>query len=193
MIASDPDEVGEMTRTSHGFTLLEAIVALVVVVILATVTVPMVGNARAAVQAGNARAAMTTTLIASMRQATVGGIEVVICPTADAGLCRNSTDWSMGWTAFVDRDGDRLRGPDEAVVHQEASLDDVIRLQSTPGRTRLVFQPGGSNAGSNVTFTLCDRRGPGKAIALILANGGRVRARSASSERAERCIDALSP
>jgi type IV fimbrial biogenesis protein FimT len=38
-----------------------------------------------------------------------------------------------------------------------------------------VFQGNGGNAGSNVTFTLCDGRGPGRAKTLVLSNQGRFR------------------
>jgi type IV fimbrial biogenesis protein FimT len=34
---------------------------------------------------------------------------------------------------------------------------------------------GGAAAGTNVTFTLCDGRGPSRTVALVLANSGRLR------------------
>jgi type IV fimbrial biogenesis protein FimT len=62
-------------------------------------------------------------------------------------------------------------------------------LHSTIGRTRIVFQGNGGNAGSNVTFTLCDGRGVTHARALILNNLGRLREASASAaEIASTCV-----
>ena len=61
-----------------------------------------------------------------------------------------------------------------------------MHLRSTAGRTRLVFQPNGGNAGSNVTFTLCDGRGAATATTLVLANDGRLRAGTPTPDAAQR-------
>jgi len=50
-----------------------------------------------------------------------------------------------------------------------------VHLISTAGRTHLRFQPTGSNGGSNVTFTLCDGRGPNFAVSWIMSNAGNLR------------------
>jgi type IV fimbrial biogenesis protein FimT len=50
-----------------------------------------------------------------------------------------------------------------------------VHLRSTEGRTRIVFQGNGGSGGSNVSFTLCDGRGPARAQGLVLANFGRLR------------------
>ena len=59
-----------------------------------------------------------------------------------------------------------------------------VRLRSTAGRTRIVFQGNGGNGGSNVSFTLCDGRGPERARSLILANFGRLREDAPSPQNA---------
>jgi type IV fimbrial biogenesis protein FimT len=51
-----------------------------------------------------------------------------------------------------------------------------------------VFQPTGGNSGSNATFTLCDGRGAASATALVLSNGGRMRAGRPSAAAARRCV-----
>jgi multidrug efflux system membrane fusion protein len=59
-----------------------------------------------------------------------------------------------------------------------------VRLRSTTGRTRVVYQGNGGNAGSNLTFTLCDGRGPAQARSLVISNAGRVRDAPAMAEAA---------
>jgi type IV fimbrial biogenesis protein FimT len=59
-----------------------------------------------------------------------------------------------------------------------------VRLRSSAGRTRVTFQGNGGNAGSNLTFTLCDGRGPAKARALVLSNSGRLRDAPADADAA---------
>ncbi len=46
---------------------------------------------------------------------------------------------------------------------------------------RIQFQPNGSNAGSNATFTFCDRRGPRRALSLVMNNRGDMREQAASA------------
>jgi type IV fimbrial biogenesis protein FimT len=54
-----------------------------------------------------------------------------------------------------------------------------------------VFQPNGGNAGSNVTFTLCDGRGAAQARSLVMANDGRLRATPAGAAAARACMEPL--
>jgi len=54
-----------------------------------------------------------------------------------------------------------------------------------------VFQPNGGNAGSNITFTLCDGRGAAQATTLVLANDGRMRAGTPTPAAAAACVQPM--
>ncbi len=172
---------------SRGFTLLDAMLGMTIAVLIFGIAWPNYRDAVARVHAISARSAMTMTLFGAMRDSTVNGREVVVCPSADEASCMNGTDWSKGWVAFIDLNGDRSRGGSEPLVGRQPALSGDVRLHSTQGRPQIVFQPNGSNAGSNVTFTLCDRRGPDEALRLVLANNGRLRALPASAGAAMAC------
>lgn len=159
---------------SRGFTLIEATICLAVAGILAAVAMPAVADALARSESASARAALLSTLTSAVGHASMTGTEVVICPSA-GDACRNSMDWSGGWIAFADRDGNRRRSAGDHVVRRVDALDGV-RLLSTKGRKRLFIQPTGGNAGSNVTFTLCDGGGRDRPVTLVMANDGRLRA-----------------
>lgn len=176
-------------QRAAGFTLLELLIVLVILGILFGIVVPCFKNAVARVQAGSARSAITTTLLDAQRHATVLGLEIVICP-GDA-QCVGGVDWSQGWVAFIDRDGNRLLGADEQIVRRETKLPEGVRLRGSVGRPRIVYQPNGGNAGANITFTLCDRRGPDDALALILSNGGRLRSARPTPAAAASCAAGL--
>lgn len=177
-------------RRAVGFTLLDMVVAMTILGILMGIVIPAFRDAVARTQAASARSAITTTLFDALRHATVLGREIVVCP-GGAGQCAGGTDWSPGWIAFIDADGDRLRGPDEQIIRQQEALPDGVRLHGSIGRPRIVYQPNGGNGGSNITFTLCDRRGPEHAQALILSNGGRLRSDRPTPAAAAACANGL--
>ena len=172
---------------ARGFTLIEALVALLVVAILLGLAVPALSNASEAVHNGSAHAALGTSILGAVTHSASTGAEVVLCP-GDASGCRPTIDWSRGWVAFADIDGDRQRDPADTLLKQVDGLGGDVHLRSTPGRTRLVFQPNGGNAGSNVTFTLCDGRGIEKAATLVLANNGRLRSGTPTEAAAFACL-----
>ncbi len=179
-----------MRRMQTGLTLVEIAVAMTIMAILAGVALPAYQDAREAAYAGAARAALGESLLRAISHAALTGSEVVLCP-GDQGGCRASIDWSHGWMVFADLNGDRQRGPGETLLHEQLSLGGEVHLRSTVGRTRLVFQPNGGNAGSNVTFTICDGRGPTKAVTLVMANDGRLRNGVPARAAAEACMQAM--
>lgn len=176
-----------MTRTCNGFTLMEALVAMAIVSALVCVAVPAWSNAREATHNGSARAALLETIVAGVNHSAAAGSEVVLCPGGPAG-CGSGLDWSHGWIMFADVDGDRIRDSSETLLKSVGPLGGRVHLRSTVGRTRLVFQPNGGNAGYNVTFTLCDGRGADKAVTLVMANDGRLRSGQPTASTAASCM-----
>ena len=176
-----------MSHRIRGFTLVEAVIALAVLSLLVGAAVPAWSNALESVHSTAAKAALVETLTTSISHAALAGSEVVLCPgTADG--CRNTVDWSGGWIAYADIDGNRQRSPNETLLQVQPALSGKAHLRSTTGRTRIVFQPNGGNAGSNITFTLCDGRGADHATTLVLANDGRMRAGTATPAAADACV-----
>lgn len=181
-----------MRRLHCGFTLIEATLSLAVLGVVAGIAIPAVTGAVSAVHAGAAKAAMVETFSEALTHSTVTGVEVVLCPTSGGDACADTIDWSGGWIAFADLDGNRSRGPGETLLEQQAALTNGAHLRGTSGRKHLVFQPGGNAAaGSNITFTLCDSRGAAKATTLIVANSGRFRQGKADPAAAWACMQPL--
>lgn len=176
-----------MRPNTTGFTLVEAVVALSIVAVLACIAVPAWSNVREAACHGAARSALLDSILAASSHAAIAGIPVVLCP-GDARGCRADTDWSRGWVAFADSDGDGTRGAAEPLLRAVPGLGGRAHLRTTQGRTRLQFQPGGGNVGSNATFTLCDGRGTAKAVSLVLANDGRLRGGQPTAAAAADCM-----
>jgi type IV fimbrial biogenesis protein FimT len=179
-----------MPHRIRGFTLVEAVIAMAVMGLLVGAAVPAWSSAMESAHAMSAKAALVETLTRSISHAALAGSEVVLCPGA-AGGCRDTVDWSKGWIAYADIDGNRQRGPYETLLQAQPPLAGKAHLRSTIGRTRVVFQPNGGNAGSNITFTLCDGRGAAQATTLVLANDGRLRAGKPTHAAAEACLQPM--
>lgn len=175
-------------RAVQGFTFIEAVIAMAIAALLVAVAVPAWTSATAAVHSRAVRAALLESITEAIRHSTMTGAEVVLCASPDGLACSGQPDWSGGWLAYADIDGNRERAPNETLLRRQHALEGGVHLRSTRGRTRLVFQPNGGNAGSNVTFTLCDRRGGDRAVALVLANNGRLREGRPSRAAATSCV-----
>ena len=179
-----------MEHRQRGFSMVEAMVSVTVTAILVGMAIPAWSRASEAARNGSAQAALGASILGAISHAALTGSDVVLCP-GDASGCRPSIDWSGGWIAYADIDGDRLRDGNEALLRAAPALGGQVHLRSTQGRTRLVFQPSGGNAGSNVSFTLCDGRGVAKASTLVLSNDGRLRNGVPTDAAAMACMAAM--
>ena len=162
-------------KTQRGLSLIELMIALAVVGVLFGIAVPAFSGGLEAARASEARSGLLASLLTASTRAAITGVHGVLCPSNDGANCLNSPDWSGGWLVFLDNNGSRELEGGERVLRVQRPLICKVHLRSTAGRTRIVFQGNGGNAGSNATFTLCDGRGPARARALIMSNTGGLR------------------
>lgn len=168
------------THTRHragiaGFTQIELLTALLIAALLFGFALPALSAATEATRAMQVRTALMASYQAALTGAASANSRTTLCPSSDGAHCTAGIDWSHGWIAFVDRDGDRERQPAETILAHQDALPGKVHLHSTAGRTRIEIQADGSVAGSNVTFTLCDGRGASRAQSLILSNKSTLR------------------
>ncbi len=159
---------------SNGFTLIELMIAVVIVAILAGIALPAFASARAAAQTLSLRNALLGALTESRNAAAFYEHDTILCPSLDGESCADSFEWQHGFIAAIDlNNNERIDDADRRLLYRDEIKD--VRLLTSSGRKRIQFQPNGSNAGSNATFTFCDARGPTRATALVMNNRGDLR------------------
>lgn len=169
-----------MKRTScgrqSGITLIELLCAVAIVALIAALAGRIGSPAIQAARSSNSISDLFASLTRARSFAATAGADVVLCPSSDGEYCAPGYNWESGWIAFPATHAGSNRTADEPVLLRQHSLPPKVHLITSAGRTRVRFQPSGGNAGSNVTFTICDGRGPRSARAYAMANNGRLHA-----------------
>lgn len=158
-----------------GYTLIELLVTLAILGIIFAIAIPSYGSAMARANMSAAESAIFTSINNAMNFSFIGDTRVVLCPSVDGLSCKNSFDWSHGWLAFEDNNANRERDTDDRKLTSFEQLSPELHILTSKGRTRIAFQSGGGNFGSNAHFKLCDERSPQRSRSLFLSNTGRIR------------------
>jgi len=163
------------SRPCAGFTLIELITVIAVLVITLGLAVPGFSS----LIAGNQQTSLINQFSTSLAHARYYAVQhsrrVVLCPSSDLQSCTGGFDWQQGFISFVDENYNRLRDKKEKLLAVTQIDRNEVQVQTSTGRRKIVFYPSGSSPGSNVTIKFCSNAAniPGKA--LILSNSGRAR------------------
>ena len=178
---------------TNGFTLIEMLVAVLIVGVLLMVAAPGFSNLISNNRMVSEVYALRATLSHARSEALARRAPVVVCPTADGLSCADSNDWSTGYMTFADTDDNNVANPadpDEEVIQWEARQSPVaIRFDNSSRRIRFGGQ--GVALGFEGTFTFCDSRGAGDARALILNPVGSLRAALDTDATSDGIVNAL--
>jgi type IV fimbrial biogenesis protein FimT len=158
-----------------GFTLIELVIALAILGIIFAIAIPSYASAMARAKMGAAESAIFTSINNAVNFSFIGGTRAVLCPSTNGTSCENTFDWSRGWIVFEDKNANRERDADDRKLDSFNEISSELHILTSEGRTRIAFQSGGGNFGSNAHFKLCDERSPERSRSLFLSNTGRIR------------------
>lgn len=173
----------------RGFSLIEMMIALVVLAVLIVVSAPafrnLIQNNRMLSEVYALRAALNSARSEALVQRTF----VTFCRSNDGAACAGA-DWKEGYIAFTDMNGNSVvddpNGPygDQifiAKIIDSSAMDDITYTNSAGSAVNMLqfnsrgyaSGPAGSTSG---TFTFCDYRNASDARGVIVTAGGVVRA-----------------
>ena len=181
------------SKSVRGITLIELVFTIAIGSILCAISLPALGSLMQSGQSRSAHNALVAALNLARSSAVSRQADVSICPSRDGATCDNAIWWQRGWIVFADANRDGARGPNEAIIHV-GQMHKGMAIASTAGRRHVIYRADGTSAGTNLTFTFCDRRGPASADTVVISNTGRIRSGKATvSQAAAACAGLAAP
>ncbi len=175
-------------RGSAGFTLIEMMVTVAIVVIVASLATSF-----GTLVKNNRRTSAVNEFVSALNfgrsEAVTRGMSVTVCRVAAPASCASTVPtsstisagctcdsvttrgWETGWILFADIDADGALDADsdgtldantEQIFKVHEALGGGMTLRAgASGQNRVIFDTVGASRGSNDTFLLCDSRGYG--------------------------------
>ncbi|MCY7354813.1 MAG: GspH/FimT family pseudopilin [Lysobacter sp.] len=164
-----------MQRNAAGFTLIELMITLVVVVVVTTLGLPAFADTLQRTRVSAASHSLSATLASARSTAVMRKEPVSVCPMTAQHRCRMDGVWEDGWMVFRDSQRSGQPAADSDILRVVDPLDRSLILRATSGRDRARFQPDGRSTGSTLTLSLCSADSHRLLGRVVLNNWGRAR------------------
>ena len=173
----------------HGqraYSLLDALVTLVVFSILTTLAIPAVSHVITTTRVTTQVNELMVHLHLARSVAITRGQRVLLCKSRDGSHCTGDSLWHEGWIVFVDQNENRIADGNEEIIRVQQALTGVTlqaRLSGGGSSTNnyIGYRPDGFS-GKRGTFTFCVPNAPDRARAIIILGTGRPRISRVSDE-----------
>ena len=141
---------GTMWSKRQGFTLLELLITLVIVVVLVAMGVPAMTELLDRMRTEDAVSRWQADLVYARQAAATYNTIVTVCPVATDNVC--AEDWSSGYHIFVDNDGNGTVDEGDEVLHRRSAVDQRDHTLASDGMTVIRFDTEGftQNSGALV-------------------------------------------
>lgn len=163
-------------NNNNGFTLLELMVSISILMILFTFGIPSMVNFTLEMKVERELSILHRMITQTKNAAINSNTYIAICPLNKSNVC--STDWHLSLTIFSDHNKNKKYEPnlDETIIQVKEPIDPNDKLEYGKNRTALVFGPTGHLAiwGGNATFKYCPKDHKDKNRGLVVSRAGRV-------------------
>ena len=136
----------------QGFTLLELLVTLVIVVILVAMGAPAMTELFDRMRTEDAVSRWQADLTYARQAAATYNTIVTVCPVDADNTCAG--DWSSGYHIFIDGNGNGMINEDDEVLHQRSAIDQRDHTRASIGTTVIRFDTEGFTQNSG-TLVYC--------------------------------------
>lgn len=157
-----------------GFTLVELIFTLAILAVLMSISAPALGSLVHGAHSRSTRSSLIGSLNLARMTAAASQRAVIVCPSSGHGDCDDTAWWQNGWIVFEDTNHNNKHDEGERLL-EVAGTQPGVAIATTAGRKYVRYRADGSASGTDLTYTICDRRGAGAAAAIAVNNPGRVR------------------
>jgi type IV fimbrial biogenesis protein FimT len=176
-------DVRAITRgRARGLTAIELITTVAVAIVLLAAGIPGLRGMLVRQEVTVAVTEIMTHLQLARISAVTSGHRIVMCPTDDGRQCADTFEWAGGFMVFEDRDADRELDPAEPLLRYTDPGLRGVRITTSTGRRKVVYQPEGTAGGTNATFRICPTSERGTPRTVIISNTGRPRVAEAESD-----------
>jgi len=162
-----------VTIRQRGFSLLDLMITLSVMIILLSIAVPSMGNLVREHRLTSQANSLLAHLHYARHEAVFRRAHVAACPSLDQQTCSGDNRWDQGWIVFVDANRSGQPDSDQDILRVVQPSENL--LMHSAGRIRVRFQPHGGAYGTNLTIRVCDSSGTADPRAVIVSNPGRIR------------------
>ena len=162
-------------KKSTGFTLVETLITLAILISLTAIAVPSFANFTVKIRVDNEISALHRLLLLARGHAVNHERFVTICPLSTSGVC--TSNWHEKLSVFYDDDKNKQlnTSSDEVLIKMKLAIKSGDKLQYAQGRTALIYAPSGRLAvwGGNGTFRYCPKNHPNKSRGIVISGAGR--------------------
>jgi prepilin-type N-terminal cleavage/methylation domain-containing protein len=162
-----------MFSKRQGFTLLELLITLVIVVVLVAMGVPAMTELFDRMRTEDAVSRWQADLTYARQAAATYNTVVMVCPIATDNTCAD--DWSSGYHIFMDSDGNGAVNEGDEVLHRRSAIDQRDHTHASDGMALIRFDTEGFTQSSG-TLVYC----PGDvnselSLGLVIRSTGQTR------------------
>ncbi len=164
-----------MKQFSSGFTLIELLISISIFSILIGLASPSFSNILDESQVSANVQRLTQTLQLSRSKAISDNVKVTVCPVDKSLNC--GADWSTGYMAFVDNNGDRQFNENDILLIQFYSEDErsTLNWRAFGHKKSLQWLETGITNHQNGSFEFCYSDKAKNSRALFITKAGRIR------------------
>jgi len=158
---------------SIGFSLLELLVVLALVITLIGLVTPSVAKSLDRQSQFAALHQLHSHLNRARMTAVSNQISVSACPSQTGSRCDAGNAWHLGWIVFQDP-SHRGQPRHASDIMERSGATENVKITSG-GRHRIRFRAEGTAYGSNATIRLCSELNPAPSDQIVISNPGRIR------------------